>query len=74
MLGHMLGSAGAVEAAITALSISRGIMTPVINLRNPDIDRNLNYVKKTQKKDLNTALSNSFGFGGVNAVLVLRKF
>ncbi|MBI5195982.1 MAG: beta-ketoacyl-ACP synthase II [Nitrospirae bacterium] len=74
MLGHMLGGAGAVEAAITALSISRGIITPVINLENPDLDRNLNYVKKTQKKDLNTALSNSFGFGGVNAVLVLRKF
>ncbi|MBI4710517.1 MAG: beta-ketoacyl-[acyl-carrier-protein] synthase family protein [Nitrospirae bacterium] len=74
MLGHMLGGAGAVEAAITALSISRGIMTPVINLENPDIDHNLNYVRKTQKKDINTAVSNSFGFGGVNAVLVLRKY
>ncbi len=74
MLGHMLGAAGAVEAGITAVSIQKGIITPTINLENPDPDCNLKCVTSTMKKDINIALSNSFGFGGVNAVLVLRKF
>lgn len=74
MLGHMLGGAGAVEAVISALSISRGVITPTINLVNPDIDRKINYIRDTEKRDINIAISNSFGFGGVNAVLVLKKF
>ncbi len=74
MLGHMLGAAGAVEAAITALSISKGIIVPTINLDSPDPDCILNHVTSTIKKDINIAITNSFGFGGVNAVLALKKF
>jgi 3-oxoacyl-[acyl-carrier-protein] synthase II len=74
MLGHMLGAAGAVEAAITALSINRGIIIPTLNLETPDPDCNLHHVTTMMKKKINTAITNSFGFGGVNAVLVLRKF
>ncbi len=73
-LGHMLGAAGALETAITALSIKRGIITPTINLENTDPECLLNCVTSMLEKDINIALSNSFGFGGVNAVLVLRKF
>ena len=74
MLGHMLGAAGSVEAAITALSIYRNTITPTVNLDNPDSDCDLNYVTSTIKKDINIAISHSFGFGGVNAVLVLKRF
>jgi len=74
MLGHLLGAAGAVEAAITALSISKGIITPTINLDNPDPECDLNIATQPVKTDINTAISNSFGFGGVNAVLVLKKY
>jgi 3-oxoacyl-[acyl-carrier-protein] synthase II len=74
MLGHMLGGAGAVEAAITAMSINKEEIIPTINLKNPAPDCNLNHVTSVTNKKINIALSNSFGFGGVNAVLVLRKF
>ena len=74
MLGHMLGAAGAVEAAITALSIHKGTITPTINLDNPDPECDLNIASQPVNTDINTAISNSFGFGGVNAVLVFRKF
>lgn len=73
MLGHMLGGAGAIEAAITALSLNKGIITPTINLESSDTDCNLSYVRKTESRDINIAISNSFGFGGVNAVLVFKK-
>ncbi|MEW6715859.1 MAG: beta-ketoacyl-[acyl-carrier-protein] synthase II, partial [Nitrospirota bacterium] len=73
MLGHMLGAAGAVEAAVTALSIQRGIIIPTINLDNPDPDCRLNHATSTIKKDIYVAITNSFGFGGVNAVLALKK-
>ncbi len=73
MLGHMLGAAGAVEAAITVISIKRETITPTINLDNPDPDCDLNHVTSTINKDINLAISNSFGFGGVNAVIVFKK-
>ncbi|MBI5675655.1 MAG: beta-ketoacyl-ACP synthase II [Nitrospirae bacterium] len=73
MLGHMLGAAGAVEAAVTAISIQRGIIIPTINLDNPDPDCGLNHATSAIKKDINIAITNSFGFGGVNAVLVLKR-
>lgn len=73
MSGHMLGAAGALEAAATALSISRNIITPTINLENPDPDCDLNFATSAINKETNVAVSNSFGFGGVNAVLVLKK-
>ena len=74
MLGHMLGAAGAVEAAITAMSIDRGMIIPTTNLEKPDPACELNHVTTTMKTDINAAITNSFGFGGVNAVLVLKKF
>ncbi|MCK5286202.1 MAG: beta-ketoacyl-ACP synthase II [Thermodesulfovibrionia bacterium] len=73
MLGHMLGGAGAVEAALTALSISKETIIPTINLDNQDVDCNLNHVNSLTDKKIHSAISNSFGFGGVNAVLVLKK-
>ncbi len=74
LLGHMLGAAGAVEAAITAMSIYKGVMPPTINLENPDPECDLNHVTSPLNRDVNIAVSNSFGFGGVNAVLVFKKF
>ena len=74
MLGHMLGAAGAVEAAVTAISINKGIITPTINLEIPDPQCDLNIVTSPINKNIHVAVSNSFGFGGVNAVIVLRKF
>jgi 3-oxoacyl-[acyl-carrier-protein] synthase II len=74
MTGHLLGAAGAVEAIISAMSIYKGIIPPTINLDNPDPDCDLDYVPhKARKKNINTARSNTFGFGGVNAVLIFRK-
>ncbi len=73
MLGHMLGAAGAVEAAITAVAIRRGIIPPAINLENPDPACAFNIARSALRADINIAVSNSFGFGGVNAVLVLRR-
>ncbi len=72
MLGHMLGASGALEAAITALSIKRSIITPTINLENNS--SGLAVPPSMICTDINTAVSNSFGFGGTNAVLVLKKF
>jgi 3-oxoacyl-[acyl-carrier-protein] synthase II len=73
VLGHMLGASGAVEAAITALSIEKGLLTPTTNLENPDPRCALHHVTSAMKCEVSTAISNSFGFGGVNAVLVLRR-
>jgi 3-oxoacyl-[acyl-carrier-protein] synthase II len=75
MLGHMLGAAGAVETAITALSLKEGIIAPTINLTTPDPRCDLDYVPfKSRKADINMALTNSFGFGGVNASIIIKKF
>jgi 3-oxoacyl-[acyl-carrier-protein] synthase II len=74
MLGHMLGAAGAVEAGITALALRDGIMPPTINLETPDPDCDLDYVPNSaRKKKIGAALSNSLGFGGLNAAIVLKK-
>ncbi|MEI7662555.1 MAG: beta-ketoacyl-[acyl-carrier-protein] synthase family protein [Bacteroidota bacterium] len=74
MLGHTIGAAGALEAIITALSLRDGILPPTINYRNPDPDLDLDYVPNVSRpKDIRIALSNSFGFGGHNAILVLKK-
>ena len=74
MLGHMLGAAGAVEAAITALSILEGVITPTINLEHPDPDCDLDYVpNQARRQTIKSALSNSLGFGGINAALILKK-
>lgn len=74
MLGHLTGAAGVVEAAATVLAIKHSIIPPTINLENPDPECDLDYVpNKARPASLQVALSNSFGFGGVNAVLVFRK-
>jgi 3-oxoacyl-[acyl-carrier-protein] synthase II len=75
MTGHLLGGAGGVEAIITVLAISQGIIPPTINYETPDPDCDLDYVPNVARKaEVRVALSNSFGFGGTNAVLTFRKF
>jgi 3-oxoacyl-[acyl-carrier-protein] synthase II len=75
MTGHLLGGAGGVEAIITVLVISQGIIPPTINYETPDPDCDLDYVPNVARKaQVRVALSNSFGFGGTNAVLAFRKF
>jgi 3-oxoacyl-[acyl-carrier-protein] synthase II len=74
-IGHLLGAAGAVEAAFCALAIRDGIVPPTLNLANPSFTTAIDLVPQTAKRmEVNVALSNSFGFGGTNAALVLRKF
>ena len=75
MFGHLLGAAGAVEAIFTVLTIRDGIIPPTLNCDTPDPECDLDYVPNIARKALvNIALSNSFGFGGINATLVLKKF
>lgn len=75
MTGHLLGAAGAMEAAICVNTILKGIIPPTINLTNPDPECDLDYVPLiARKQDVEIALSNSFGFGGHNSVLIFRKF
>ncbi|MCL1696219.1 beta-ketoacyl-ACP synthase II [Lysinibacillus sp. BPa_S21] len=75
MFGHMLGAAGGVEAIALAMSIKEGIVPPTINLENPDPLCDLDYVPSVARKvKINTGLSNSFGFGGHNATIVLKKY
>jgi len=75
MIGHLLGAAGVVEAIFTVLTIRDGIIPPTINYETPDPECDLDYVPNTARRaDVNVALSNSFGFGGVNAALVFKKF
>jgi len=75
MIGHLLGAAGAVEAIATLLSINRGLIHPTINYENRDPGCDLDYVPNTaRRKDVRIAISNGFGFGGHNAVIVLGKF
>lgn len=74
-IGHLLGAAGAVEAIFTVLTIRDGIIPPTINYETPDPECDLDYVPNVARKaSVDIALSNSFGFGGANAVLVFRKF
>jgi len=75
MTGHMLGAAGGIEAAFTALSLHHGILPPTANLHNPDPDCDLDYVPLIAREArIETAMSNSFGFGGTNGVVVFRRF
>ena len=75
MTGHMLGAAGAVEAVISAKVVGEGIIPPTINYENPDPELNLNYTpNKAVKRDVDAVLSNSFGFGGHNTTLAIRRF
>ena len=74
MTGHLLGAAGGVEAAFTVLALHRGILPPTINLDSPDPHCDLDYVPGSARKAaVKAALSNSFGFGGVNACLLFKR-
>jgi 3-oxoacyl-[acyl-carrier-protein] synthase II len=75
MTGHLLGGSGGIETVFTALTISEGIIPPTINLDHPDEKCDLDYVpNKARKMDVKTAMTNSFGFGGTNATLILKKY
>jgi len=75
MIGHLLGAAGAVEAGVTALTIRHQVIHPTINLENPDPECDLDYVPNVARKArVRYALSNSFGFGGTNACILLKQF
>ncbi len=75
MTGHMLGGAGGIEAVFTALSLHHQIAPPTINLENPSEECDLDYVPKVARKmEMRAAVSNSFGFGGTNAVIVMKRY
>lgn len=75
MTGHLLGAAGGVEALICALALKHGMIPPTINLENQDPECDLDYVPNVPRQaNLNIVMSNSFGFGGHNATLILKKF
>jgi len=74
MTGHLLGAAGGVEAAFTALALFHGILPPTINLEQPDPECDLDYVPNTARQvQVDAALSNSFGFGGTNACIAFAR-
>ena len=75
MTGHLLGAAGGIEAAFSVLAVHNGVVPPTINLDDPDPECDLDYVPHTARQaDVRVAVSNSFGFGGTNATVIVRKF
>lgn len=79
MTGHLLGAAGALEAVISVKAMNEGIVPPTINHdeddKDPEVDYNLNFTfNKAQKREINAVLSNTFGFGGHNASIILKKY
>jgi 3-oxoacyl-[acyl-carrier-protein] synthase II len=75
MTGHMLGAAGVVEAVVCVQAIREGVIPPTINYENPDPDCDLDYVPNQARTiAVRTAMSNSFGFGGHNATIILRAY
>jgi 3-oxoacyl-[acyl-carrier-protein] synthase II len=73
MHAHLLGAAGAIEAASTALAIKEGFVPPTINYENPDPELDLNYTPNVGvKRDIRVAISSSLGFGGHNGILVFK--
>src|SRR5438105_8587737 len=75
MTGHLLGAAGGIEAIATVLALYHGVLPPTINYETPDPDCDLDYIpNQARKQDVETALSNAFGFGGTNATLAFRKY
>jgi len=77
MTGHLLGAAGAVESIASILAVKNDVVPPTINhfTDDPDLDSKLNFTfNKAQKRVVNAAMSNTFGFGGHNATVVFKKF
>jgi len=73
LTGHMLAASGALEAAFTLMSMREGIIPPTVNLKERDPDCDLDYVTETRKAEIRHAISHSFGFGGLNAVLTFKR-
>jgi 3-oxoacyl-[acyl-carrier-protein] synthase II len=75
MMGHLIAAAGSVEAIVCLLTIRDGLLPPTINLDNPDPECDLDYIPhEARKKRVDVALSNSFGFGGQNITLILKRY
>jgi beta-ketoacyl-acyl-carrier-protein synthase II len=74
MIGHLIGAAGSVEAVACALAMEKGMIPPSVNYETPDPEVDLNVVTEPTPAELNVVMNNSFGFGGHNAVMVLRKY
>ena len=75
MTGHLLGAAGAIEAITCINSLNNSIIPPTINYNNPDPECDLNYTpNEAINKEVNISMSNSFGFGGHNSVVIFKKF
>jgi len=75
MTGHTLGAAGGIEAGITALAIARGVLPPTTNYDTPDPECDLDYIpNQPREQRVDYAMSNSFGFGGTNAALILARY
>jgi 3-oxoacyl-[acyl-carrier-protein] synthase II len=75
MIGHLLGAAGAVEFIAMVLAIVNGTVPPTVNYEVPDPECDLDYTpNKARSLDVTSAMSNSFGFGGHNAILIVKKF
>ncbi len=75
MTGHMLGAAGGAEAVVGVLALTRGVIPPTINYTTPDPECDLDYVPNTAREvRVDAVMSNSFGFGGTNAVLILKRY
>jgi 3-oxoacyl-[acyl-carrier-protein] synthase II len=73
--GHCFGAAGAVEAVFTVLAVERGLLPPTINYEQPDPECDLDYIpNESREAEIEVGVSNSFGFGGHNACIVIRKF
>ena len=74
-LEDLLGGSGGIETVFTALTVHAGIIPPTINLDNPDKECDLDYVPKVARRaDVKAAMTNSFGFGGTNAALILKQY
>ncbi len=75
MMGHLIAAAGSVEAIVCLLTIRDGVLPPTVNLDHPDPDCDLDYIPHVaRRKKVDIALSNSFGFGGQNITLILKRF
>ncbi|HEX4417598.1 MAG TPA: beta-ketoacyl synthase N-terminal-like domain-containing protein, partial [Kofleriaceae bacterium] len=75
MMGHTLGAAGGIEAGILALALARGVLPPTTNYENPDPDCDLDYIpNQAREQRVDAAMSNSFGFGGTNAALIMTRY